>query len=504
VPVLLGDDHLTLDDLDRLAGDPEAVFALSSAGRERVERAHTVVRRYAEGDEPVYGLNTGLGGNLAHRLDRAEMESFQAQMIRGRSVGVGEPLPEAVSRAALIARAHGMALGGTGITPAVLDLMVDLLNAGVSPVIPSRGSIGAGDLTLAAAIGLLVLGRGEAWQGGRRAPAAAMLAERGLTPVALGPKDGLSLLNTSAVSVAQGALVLAEAAHWLHLSAAVAALAFEGYAANPSIFDPRLADARPARAQQRAAAWFRELLSGSSLLAPGSARKIQDALSFRCLSQVYAAALDALAQAREGLELELNSRSDSPLILLDDGLMLSSGNFHTPAIALAFDQLALALCHLATISAQRSVKLMTPALSGLPKYLSPVGGASAGLVPMQKTIAALLGEVRLKANPASLDAMPVSETVEDHAPQTPLTIRKLEEQLLPFGWIVAIEALVAAQAVDLRAPPALGRAAAVLMPAIRAVAPPLEEDRESGWDAAEVHRRLQDRTVIAELGGPPA
>jgi histidine ammonia-lyase len=335
------------------------------------------------------------------------------------------------------------------------------------------------------------------------------LAAAGLAPARLGAKDGLALLNASAVTVGDGALALFEAADLLLLAAAAAALAGEGYAANPAIFDERLAAARPASFQREAAALFRALLEGSWLEQPGAARSIQDALCFRTLSQAFAVAFSAVAAAAEALETELNAAADNPLVLVESGQILSTANFHTPAVALAFDTLAIAFAQLATASAYRIAKLMTPGLTGLPKYLSPVGGAGNGYNSLQKTASALHAEIRLKATPASLDAIPVSETVEDVAPQTPLTIRKLREQLLPFRLLVAIEAVVAAQAVDLRGGGPLGPGSAVVHRVVREAVPRLEADRETGADAMaalaaierpEVAARL--RSLVAGLGLP--
>jgi len=491
------------------AAAPGARIRLSEGAKQRVLAARNVVERYAQGSEPIYGLNTGLGGNVGHRLDPAEIEAFQVQLVRGRCIGVGEPFPEAVARTALLCRIMGLAQGGAGISPGVLDHLMAMFNAGVTPVIPSRGSIGAADLGLCAEMAAVAIGLGEAEFGGRRMPAAEALRAAGLGPAVLKAKDGLSLCNASAVTCAHAAHVLAELADLLAVAVVTAAMAGEGYAANPAIFDARLAAARPARGQVLAAAVFRAVLAGSFLQDPGAARSIQDALSFRVLSQILGPVLDSLRVAVEDVETEINAAADNPLVLAADGLIRSTANFHTPAIALAFDTLAIALTHLATASFHRTTKLMDPRLSGLPRYLSPVGGASTGLNSLQKTAAALHAETRQKAAPASLDALAVSDGVEDHAPQTPLTIRKLEEQLAPLWLLVAIEAMTAAQAVDLRGTPRLAAVTRRLYDAIRAKVPPLNEDRETGPDVMRVHDALRApaltralRKPFAELGVP--
>jgi histidine ammonia-lyase len=483
------------------AGAPGTHIRLSEDARQRVVAARAVIERYAAGSEPIYGLNTGLGGNIGHRLCPSEIEAFQVQLVRGRCIGMGEPFPQEVARTALLCRIIGLAQGGSGVSPGTLDHLVAMFNAGITPVIPSRGSIGAADLGLCAHLAAAALGLGEAFHQGRR-PATEALRQAGLAPAALKPKDGLSLCNASAVSCGHAVHVLAELADCLTIAAVTAALAGEGYAANSSIFDARLADARPARGQQLAAAMFRALLAGSYLHDPGAPRSIQDALSFRVLSQIYGPVLETFRTAVESVEAEINAAADNPLVLAEDGLILATANFHTPAIALAFDTLAIALTHLATAGFYRITKLMNAQLSGLPKYLSPVGGASTGFNSLQKTAAALHAEIRLKATPASLDALPVSDAVEDHAPHTPLTIRKLDEQLAPLWFLVAIEAMIAAQAVDLRGKPRLASVTGRLYEAIRAQVPMLTEDRETGPDAGTVHDIIRSPTLIGAVRQP--
>jgi len=477
---------ISLRRLADLAAGP-ADIRLSDGVRARLAQARRVVESYlADGSVPIYGLNTGLGGNVKYRLKPEEIQPFQEQMIVGRCIGMGPALPERLCRAALAARIVGLAQGGSGLSPGLLDLLIAMLRTGVTPVIPSRGSIGAGDLGLVAHLGAVAIGRGEAWFDGKILPGAAALAAAGLAPATLGAKDGLGLLNASPVTTAHGALTLVDLENLLLQAAATAALSMEGYAANPSIFDARLAAARPAGGQVAATALFRTLLDGSALYAPGAARAIQDALSFRTLGSVFGAAFTALAHAAREIGIELNGAVDNPLVLADAGVILSTTNFHTPAIALAFDTLAIAVNHLAAAAVQRIQKLMTPHLSGLPKYLSPIGGASNGFNSLQKTASALYGEIRLKAAPASLDAVPVSEIVEDHAPQSLLTIAKLAEQMALYRMLIAIEAMVAAQAADLRGFTPLGAGSGLIHTAVREAVPALETDRETGPDAMKV------------------
>lgn len=493
VPFILGERPLTLAAVCAVASRPTEV-TLAAGLRERMVAARVVVDAHLASGTPVYGLNTGLGGNVDHRIERDAIAAFQAQTVRARVAGIGDPLPVETCRAALFCRIAGLAKGGAGLSPDVFDLLVAMLARDIVPVLPSRGSIGAGDLVISMSMAAPVIGRGRVYFGGRIVDAVDAFRAAGLRPVQLGAKDGLAIANASAVTTAMAALALDAVGDLLRIHIASAALAFEGYGANPRIFDPRLAAARPAAGQEEAAALFRHALTGSSLHKPKPDRKVQDALSFRTLAQVTGTTLSAYAAACREVEIELNGMADNPLVLIEDAEIHSAANFHTPAIALAFDTLAISLAHLATASAQRSIKLMTGRLSGLPNYLSPVGGASAGFVPMQKAVAALQAEIRLKAALASLDSIAVSDTVEDVAPMTPLTITKLEEQTALLRWMLTLEAMFAAQACSLRARDdadlELGQAGRWLQTVIRSVVPPLDEDRETGPDAQTLHERL--------------
>jgi histidine ammonia-lyase len=318
-----------------------------------------------------------------------------------------------------------------------------------------------------------------------------------LAPVALAPKDGLALINSNALSVAAALLLAADVAALLDLAALAAALSFEGMRANPGPLLPEVSAARPAPGQEAAATALRRFLAGSALWQKGAARAVQDPLSFRCVAPVHGAALAALAFIRAAIEPELNAAADNPLVLAEGGRILSTGNFHTGALALAADTLALALVPVADLVVGRAMKLMLPEASGLAKFLTPIGGNRAGFAPVQKTLAALRAECRHCANPASLDFIPVANGVEDHSPQTPLALRKAASLCQSLRVLLAIELMVAAQAIDLRDPaPALGAPLAAAHGAIRARIPRLDDDRSLGGEiemlAAESNTVLDD------------
>ncbi|PZO81939.1 MAG: histidine ammonia-lyase [Mesorhizobium amorphae] len=486
---------VTIEDV-LAAGRRARPLTIGGGVRTRLEAARGVVERYLDQGIPAYGLNTGLGGNVGHRLGQAEAASFQERLVLGRMAGIGPHLPVEVSRAALFARIVGLSKGGAGLSLPVFDLLVAMSERDVVPALPALGSLGTGDLLQSMPMAAVAIGRGEAHFGGAVMPAAEALKRAGLAPVALGPKDGLAIANASAVTAALACFALGRLGRLMNLHIAAASLACEAFGANPAIFEQRLLAARPAGRQVEAGALFREALSGGSFLA-SAPLKVQDALSFRTLPQVTGTVMTAHETARAEVETELNGEPDNPLVLVEEGAIRSTANFHTPAIALAFDTLAIALAHLATASVQRSIKLMTGRLSGLPNYLSPAGGSSAGFVPLQKNLAALQAEIRLKAMPASMDALVVSDTVEDVAPLSPLAIRKLDEQMDAVEWMLTLESIFAAQAWDLRAVEQpgshLGAASGDLHRRVRSQMAFLVEDRETTPELRRLHAHLWQR-----------
>jgi histidine ammonia-lyase len=506
---VIDNQHLELSRVLALARSARR-FRFADTVQARLLADRTVIERHLEAGEPVYGLNTGLGGNIGYRLTPQETLAWQRQIIAGRMIGVGEPLPEEVARIALLLRVCGLARGGTGVSPQAASALLALLDQHITPVIPRWGSIGAGDLGLSAHLVAATVGLGQVRWRGQTLDAARALHEAGLEVAALQAKDGLGLINASPITAALGVVAVREAARVLLVALAVAALSAEGYAANLTVLDPRITDARDSGAQMAVAAVMRALLEGSPL-AGGRPRSVQDAVSMRTPAQNFGAAYAVLGLLHDAVEGEVNGCSDSPLVLVETAEMLSTANFHTPMIAVAADAMAIALVQLSAASVQRIIKLQTPHLSGLPKYLSPIGGASVGLNALQKTAAALHAQVRLHASPAALDAFPVSDTVEDHAPQTPLSLGKLTDSLHALRHLVSIEALVAAQAVDLRQAGGLGQGTVLVQTALRAVVPPLAEDRPPGADATRVeatlfsdsvYKGLQSMALLAMEAGP--
>ncbi|MBM2710183.1 histidine ammonia-lyase [Mesorhizobium caraganae] len=473
----------------------EDVAAVARGGRkvevgpgviERLDKARKVLDQAAASGQQIYGLNTGLGANLGTTVED-DASAFQRQLLEGRSGAVGEPLPQEAVRATMLARAAMFSVGGSGISPAVLTALVDAINAGVHPVMPSLGSIGAGDLLLMTAIARTLIAEGEADYQGRRMPSAKALMMARLAPVSLAPKDGLSLINASAVSTGAGALALADALSAFEQQQQAGALTMEALGANRTILDPRLHLARPAACQQLAAKELRDLLARDEQPPPTT---LQDPLSVRCMPSIHGALIQAIDNARLAVEIELNAAADNPLVLGEDNLVLSTGNFHTASMALAFETLGLAIAQASAATAARFVQLTGSGRNGLPKYLSPIGGASAGFVPLQKTVTAILAAIRHKANPVMLDFLPVSEGVEDHATQTLLAVTKSAGMIGLWRRLIAFELMAAAQAVDLREGLTLAPATGVIHAAVRAHVASLREDRPLGPDAEPLYASL--------------
>lgn len=451
--------------------------------------------RLADG-APVYGLNTALGAKLDHRLDPAEIQSFQRQILVARACAAGPPLSEERSRAAVLARIIGLARGASGISLGTFERLVEFHNAGLAPVIPSLGSIGAGDLVQNAHLALPLIGEGEAWADGARVPADAALRMKGLEPATLAAKDAMALINHSCLSSASAALALNEARRCLSAALCAAALSFEAYGGNRRIFRLSLQSLRSAMGQAAVAQWFEAALSDSEVEPIG----IQDSLSFRLIAPVYGTALHAFELAVAAAETELNSSTDSPAVLADEGAIESSPNFYNPQLAHALRSLRMALADCAHSGVLRVQKLMAPGHPHLPRALSPAGGASAGLVPLQKTANAAMAEIQLEAQSAVAIVPPVSEAVEDMATLSMQHADRLDRALAPFRLLCGIEALAGAQAADLGGG-GLSSFGAALRDRIRLDVPRLAEDRALGSDIHAVEEAL---LAFADRQGPPS
>jgi len=481
--IRLGEQPVTLDDVARVARDGEAV-EISPIVHGRLAAARAVVERLASAPESIYGVNTALGANTGLPLASDDLADYQRRAVRARAVAVGAPYDRQSVRAMMFARIAGMAAGGSGVSPHVFDALVTLLNSDIVPVVPRIGSISVADLAQLSHVALPLIGEGEAEFGGERLPGGEALRRAGLVPVTLDAKDGLALISANAATVARAALILHQLVRLLDDWLVAVALSFEGFRANLSPLDPRASGARPAPGQVEVAVRLRALLAGSALFAPGAARRVQDPLSLRVVAQVHGAARWMTRLASEQVELELNSATESPLVVAADGVMISNGNFYVPALATALDAMSIALAQAASLAVERCIKFMSPAFTDLPLQLTRHGPAHSGFATVQKTLTGLWAGIRHAANPGSLDFLPVSERTEDHATMALGVAEKLGDAIEKARYLVAIELLIAAQAIDLRDLDRnrLGAGARIAYERVRAAIPALDVDRPLGPD----------------------
>jgi histidine ammonia-lyase len=451
--------------------------------------ARDVVERYIAEGRPAYGLTTGLGARVVESLPGDALAEFSRHTVLGRANSVGAPLSTEVVRAAVVVRANGLAHGGSGARPEVADALLALLEHGVHPIVPSIGSIGAGDICVLAHIALVLIGEGEAELHGELMPGAQALAAAGLEPLELAPKDGLAAISSNAVSVACASLALVDGRAALAAAHAAAALSFEGFRASLTPLDDRVVEARPGQAA--CAASLRTLLDGGSLAAAGG-RRLQDPLSFRCVSQVHGSLATALELLADALEPELNGAGDNPLVLVDAGEIVSTGNFLVPVLALAADAVALALAQVASLTAARAARLLTATVSDLPQNLAPAASTGAGMAPLLKVADALAAEIAHGAAPATLASLSGTDAVEDAATGAPLATMRLSGLLEQFRLLTALELVVAAQAVDLAQVEQLGAGTSAVHAALRELVEPMLTDRPLGGDVERVAAHLAE------------
>ncbi len=493
--VLLDGDTLRLDEIAAAAAGDVRV-EIAPAARERVRAARALVDARAGEDVPHYGINTGFGTLAEVRVAPEDLGRLQRNLVLSHAAGVGAPLPLAEARALVLLRANVLAKGFSGVREETLDLLVEMLNRGCIPVVPERGSVGAsGDLAPLAHLALVVIGEGEAWLGGERLPGREALRRAGLGPVVLGAKEGLALVNGTQAMTAVGALTLLRAERLAAVADLAGAMTLEGLLGSHRPFLPVLQSLRGQEGQIASAARLRELLADSEINASHQGpecHKVQDPYSLRCMPQVHGAARDGIAFCRGVLSREVNAATDNPIVLADTGDIVSGGNFHGQPVALALDVLAIAASHLATISERRVEQLVNPSLSGLPPFLAPHGGLDSGFMIAQVTSAALASENKVLGHPASVDSIPSSAGREDHVSMGMAAALKARQVVENVRTCLAIEMLVAAQALDLRRPLRPGRGVAAAHARVREVVPHLEDDRELHRDIEAVCRLVDE------------
>jgi histidine ammonia-lyase len=452
-PVLLDGRSLGLSDLEAVARDRRPV-ALSPTAKDAVSRARATVDAAVAKGSVVYGVDTGFGNFADVVIPREHLQKLQLNLVRSHSAGVGEPLGEAETRALMLLRANVLARGFSGVRVPTLELLLEMLNRSVLPHIPSQGSVGAsGDLAPLAHLALSLVGEGYCRSSGGPIPSAEAMAAAGLHPVTLEAKEGLALINGTQLMTALGGMALAEVERLARAADVIGALTLDALKGTDVAFDPRIHAERPHPGQAASARNLRKLLAGSAIReSHRDCGKVQDAYSLRCMPQVHGAARDALAYVTSVIAVEMNAATDNPMVFADTGELLSGGNFHGEPVAIACDVMAIATAEIGAISERRTERLVNPALSGLPAFLTRQGGLESGLMIAHVTAAALASENKGLCHPASVDSIPTSANKEDHVSMGVTAARKATRVVANTRRILAVELLAACQALDLLAP----------------------------------------------------
>jgi histidine ammonia-lyase len=465
--------------------------------------ARAVVERAAHGSsEHTYGVNTGFGRFVSKQIPEEQTEELQLRLLRSHACGVGDPYPDEVVRAAMLLRANALAKGNSGARIEIVELLLDCLNRGVLPRVPARGSVGAsGDLAPLAHLALPLVGEGSAWHDGELLAGDTALRRAGLEPLQLVAKEGLSLINGTQFMAAQGALALVRAQRLARAADCACALSLEALQGSRNSFLPQIHALRPLRGQGVSAANLLRLLEGSAIIESHRwCDKVQDAYSLRCAPQVHGASRDLLDYVEYTVGTELNAATDNPLVLVEEGMLVSAGNFHGQPLAFALDALAMAVAELASISERRVERLVNPNLSdGLPAFLTTDGGLNSGFMIAQYVSASLVSENKSLCHPASVDSIPTSAGQEDHVSMGNAAGLKAWQVVANAEHALAIELLAAAQAVEFLAPLEPGHGARATHDHVRTLSERLRDDRPLGPDIEAVADSIRDGSLLAAV-----
>ena len=471
-------NNLTLEQLAAVSSRREHV-TLAQESIKRIQRSRKTVEDILSSGRAVYGINTGFGKLVDVHIPPEELRQLQVNLVRSHCCGVGEPLDEPSTRAMMLLRANVLAKGFSGVRPVVAETLVQMLNAGIHPVIPSRGSVGAsGDLAPLAHLALGLIGEGNVSFNDNVVPAREAMQSAGIIPLQLEAKEGLALINGTQAMSALGSLAVLEVEALVHRANTVAAMTLEALRGSYRPFDERIHAVRPHSGQIRVAAEMLGLLQESEVAkSHENCGRVQDAYSLRCIPQVHGAVLDVVGHVRKVLETEINSGTDNPLVFPDTDDVISGGNFHGEPIAMALDYLAIATAELASISERRIERLINADLSdGLPPFLIDNPGTNSGFMIAQVTAVALVAENKVLAHPASVDSLPTSGNREDHVSMGMTSAIKLQQVVENVNTVIAIEALCAAQGLDFLLPLKPGKGSLIAYQKMRETIPHIKQD----------------------------
>lgn len=500
--------HLTLDHLNAIHSDV-CQLVLPEAARGVVRASHALVKAAAEGDAPVYGVNTGFGKLANKRIDKDQLATLQRNLIRSHSVGVGEPLAAPIMRLMMATKAASLARGYSGCREVVIDTLLAVHNAGLVPCVPSQGSVGAsGDLAPLSHMTLALMGEGDMLVDGARVPALQALQQAGIAPLQLEAKEGLALINGTQTSTALALHALLSFEPVLEAALVIGALTLDAARGSDGPFDPRIHAVRGQPGQIDVAQYYPELLKGSAIRqshAEGDDR-VQDPYCLRCQPQVVGACLDQLRHAARILLIEANAVTDNPLVFADNGAMISGGNFHAEPVALAADGMALAIAEVGAIAERRIAMLIDSSVSRLPPFLTPDAGLNSGFMIAHVTAAALASENKSMAHPASVDSLPTSANQEDHVSMATFAARRLQGMISNTANILGIELLAAAQGIEFLRPLKSSATLEAVHALLRKDVPAHNVDRYLAPDIAHASSMVRNGTVasvVRNMSGLP-
>jgi len=498
--IALGMDGMTLEDLVRIARQGAAV-TLTNGAAERIQRAWALIQRWVDEERTVYGVTTGFGALSDVAISKQDTRRLQFNILKSHAVGVGRPLDAEIVRAMMALRLKDFARGNAGVRMETVQALERLLNAGVIPLVPEKGSVGAsGDLVPLAHMSIVLIGEGQASLGDTLVSGREALETCGLAPLALEAGEGLALINGTQAMTAIGGLAVHDAERLVRHTDIAAAMSLEVLMGSRTEFDPRIHRLRPHPGQALAAANMERITRNSEIISSHrDCKRVQDAYTLRCSPQVHGASRDAIAYARRVLETEMNSSTGNPLIDPESNAFLLGGNFHGQPVALALDFMCMAVAELANIAERRIERLVNPKLSGLPAFLVKDGGLNSGFMIAQYVAAALVSENKVMSHPAVVDSIPTSANKEDHVSMGTISARKCREVVQNAENVIAIELLCAAQALDLftNMQPGVGTKAAYGV--IREAVPRLENDRILSEDIRRVVGLVRSGTILAAV-----
>ena len=493
--------HSVTVDLVDLVSKGGQRFNLHAQSRELMKKSRIYIEGRLASGEVMYGVNTGFGAFSSVRISDQEIEELQRNLIRSHSAGIGDPFTKEQTRAIMFLRANTLARGHSGIRPDVVEKIIEFLNEDIIPVVPCQGSVGAsGDLAPLSHLALSLMGEGECWdENGRVVDVQKVLQQKKVAPLVLKAKEGLSLINGCQVMNAVGMLAAREGQEVIKMADIAGALSLEGLKGSRSAFDPLISAVRPHPGEAQTARNLLKILGATSEISEShrNCNKVQDAYSLRCMPAVHGAVKDTLGYVWKVLETEANSSTDNPLVFADENKILSCGNFHGMPVAFAMDYAGICFSSLASISEQRISKLINPAMSDLPAFLTPHGGLNSGHMIVQVAAASLVSENKVLAHPASVDSIPTSADKEDHVSMGTIAARKFRSILTNARNVIAMELLSGSQAVDLVRPLKTSPALEALHAEIRQSVPFAAKDRVFSGDIKALSQLIESRKLMA-------